>query len=65
MNERHDMPKIRLLHFVYNLNQGGAETIVKDYALLIDKEKFDVVILCHDRDRAYGDFLEEIEYVDV
>ena len=43
------MRKIKLLHYVYNLNQGGAETLVKDYALLIDKEKFDIVILCHDR----------------
>ena len=44
-----NMRKIKLLHYVYNLNQGGAETLVKDYALLIDKEKFDIVILCHDR----------------
>lgn len=43
------MNRIKLLHFVYNLNQGGAETLVKDYALLIDKEKFDIVLLCHDR----------------
>jgi len=43
------MTKIKLLHFIDNLNQGGAETLVKDYAFLIDKDKFDVVILCHDR----------------
>lgn len=43
------MDKIKVLHFIYNLNQGGAETLVKDYALLIDKTKFDIVILCHDR----------------
>ena len=43
------MRKTKLLHFIYNLNQGGAETLVKDYALLIDKEKFDIVFLCHDR----------------
>lgn len=43
------MKKIKLLHFIHNLNQGGAETLVKDYALLIDKEKFDLIILCHDR----------------
>ena len=43
------MRKIKLLHYVYNLNQGGAETLVKDYALLIDKDQFDIVILCHDR----------------
>ena len=43
------MRKVKLLHFIYNLNQGGAETLVKDYALLLDKEKFDVVVLCHDR----------------
>lgn len=43
------MTKIKLLHFINSLNIGGAESLVKDYALLIDKEKFDVVILCHDR----------------
>ena len=43
------MIKLKLLHYVYNLNQGGAETLVKDYALLIDKNRFDIVILCHDR----------------
>lgn len=25
---------------------GGAETLVKDYALLLDKDRFDVVVLC-------------------
>ncbi|MBR6124006.1 glycosyltransferase [Candidatus Saccharibacteria bacterium] len=43
------MTKVKLLHFINSLNIGGAESLVKDYALLIDKEKFDVVILCHDR----------------
>lgn len=39
----------KILYYIHDLKQGGAETIVKDYALLINKELFDLVILCHDR----------------
>ena len=41
--------KIKVLHYIFRLNQGGAETLVKDYALLLNKERFDVVVLCHKR----------------
>lgn len=51
------MKKFKLIHFINSLNIGGAETIVKDYVLLIDKKKFDIVILCHDR---VGSFYEKI-----
>ena len=37
---------IKLMHVIYGLNTGGAETLVKDYALKIDKSKFDLTILC-------------------
>lgn len=33
------------MQFITNLSDGGAETLVKDYALLLDREKFDVVIV--------------------
>lgn len=36
----------KVLHFIDTLYQGGAETLVKDYALLMDKKKFSVTILC-------------------
>ena len=36
----------KILFFVSTLYQGGAETIVKDYALLLDKKKFCVIVLC-------------------
>lgn len=52
--------KIKLIHFINSLSIGGAETIVKDYALLIDKNKFDIVILCHDRvDSFYEKILQD------
>jgi glycosyltransferase involved in cell wall biosynthesis len=37
---------IKVLQFIHGLNMGGAETIVKNYALGLDKSKFDVTVLC-------------------
>ena len=36
----------KVLLFISSLYPGGAETLVKDYALLLDKKKFSVTILC-------------------
>jgi glycosyltransferase involved in cell wall biosynthesis len=36
----------RVLEVVPTLLTGGAETLVKDYALLIDKKRIDVVVMC-------------------
>lgn len=41
--------KIKLVHFIHGLIMGGAETLVKEYALGIDKNKFDLTILCLNR----------------
>ena len=37
--------KTKVIEFITDLGDAGAETLVKDYALLLDKEKFEVVIL--------------------
>jgi len=42
------MKKIKLVEFIGRIQDGGAETLIKDYALMLDKEKFDVTILCED-----------------
>ena len=42
------MKKNKLVEFIGRIQDGGAETLVKDYALMLDKEKFDVTILCED-----------------
>ena len=42
------MKKIKLVEFIGRIQDGGAETLVKDYALMLDKEQFDVTILCED-----------------
>lgn len=39
------MAVIKVVEFVTGLNDGGAETLVKDYARLIDKEKFKVSVI--------------------
>ena len=47
------------MHFVPTLNTGGAETLVKNYLVGIDKSKFDPVLLClnHSDSHLYEDFL--------
>lgn len=37
---------IRIVHFIDTLFQGGAETLVKDYARFLDKKKFNLTVLC-------------------
>ena len=33
------MKRIKVIQFVYGLDDGGAETLIKDYASLIDKDE--------------------------
>ena len=40
--------KTKVVEFIGRIQDGGAETLVKDYALLMDREKFDVTVLCAD-----------------
>lgn len=37
--------KARIIEFITNLSDGGAEHLVKDYATMIDERKFDVYVL--------------------
>ncbi|MDO5558721.1 MAG: glycosyltransferase [Oscillospiraceae bacterium] len=37
--------KTKVIEFITSLGDGGAETLVKDYALLLDKDLFDITIL--------------------
>lgn len=39
----------KVLQFIHGLNMGGAETLVKEYCLKLDKASFEVVVLCFDR----------------
>lgn len=42
------MSKKKIVEFIGRIQDGGAETLVKDYALLLDKELFEVTVLCLD-----------------
>ena len=42
------MMKTKVTEFIGRIQDGGAETLVKDYALMLDKDLFDVTILCED-----------------
>ncbi len=48
----------KIIHMIPTLNMGGAETMVKDYALLLDKEQFEVIIVS--LDKRYHSVNEEI-----
>lgn len=39
--------KTKVVEFINRIQEGGAEALIRDYALLIDKNKFDVVVLCY------------------
>ncbi|WP_028255699.1 glycosyltransferase [Veillonella magna] len=52
--------KINILHFIPSLYSGGAETLVKEYAQKIDKEKFHIEVLCFNRlNSPYEKLLQE------
>ena len=40
--------KTKIIEFIGRIQDGGAESLVKDYALKLDKNMFDVTILCED-----------------
>ena len=52
---------MKIMHFIYGLNTGGAETLVKNYMLNFDRKKNKVVLLCleHKKDSLYGEILEK------
>lgn len=43
------MERIKVVHLIHGLNMGGAETLVKEYALHLNRKKFDMIILCYER----------------
>lgn len=49
--------KLKIIHFIHGLNMGGAETLVKDYCLGLDRSRFDVTLLCTYR---YGTPYEQV-----
>lgn len=52
--------KKKVLQFIHGLNMGGAEALVKEYCLKLDKEKYDVSVLCFYRYHTpYETMLEE------
>lgn len=51
---------IKVVHFIHGLSMGGAETLVKNYALFLDKTKFKVSLLCYDHfDSPYEELLRQ------
>ena len=54
------MKKTKILQFIHGFSMGGAETLTKEYCLKLDKEKFDVSVLCfHRYHTPYEKMLEE------
>ena len=37
--------KINVVEFITNLNEGGAESLVRDYALLLNEQNINVIIV--------------------
>ena len=51
------MKKTKVLQFIHGFSMGGAETLVKEYCLKLNKEKYDLSVLCFHR---YGTPYEKI-----
>lgn len=52
--------KKKVVHFIHGLNTGGAETLVKDYVIGLDKFNYDVTVLCYEhRDSPYESLIEK------
>jgi len=51
----------KVMHVIHGLSTGGAETLVKDYVLKLDKKKYSVVVLCfnHCFDSPYEKILKD------
>ncbi len=53
---------VKIVHLIHGFNTGGTETLVKNYALLLDKHKFDLTIICHEhRDSPYENILRDAD----
>lgn len=39
------MRKIRVLQLIWGMNEGGAQSIVKDYSIGIDKNRFEIIVV--------------------
>ena len=54
------MKRKKVLQFIHGFSMGGAEILVKEYCLKLNKEKYDVSVLCfHRYDTPYEKMLEE------
>ena len=53
---------VKLVHFIHGMGTGGAETLVKNYMMNFDKNKFDTVVLClnHCEKSPYEDILNKM-----
>ena len=61
--------KKKVIQLIHGFSMGGAETLVKEYCLKLNKEKYDVSVLCFYRYGApYEEILEDagirITYID-
>ena len=55
------MQRKKVLQFIHGFSMGGAETLVKEYCLKLNKEKYDVSVLCfHRYDTPYEKQLENV-----
>ena len=41
--------RMKVMHIIHGFPIGGAEVLVKEYCSYIDRNKFDIVVLCFDR----------------
>ena len=56
--------KKKVIEYIGRMQDGGAETLVKDYALLLDKDKFDVTVVCEDFKKGFEELCQRYDIKD-
>ena len=58
------MKRKKVLQFIHGFSMGGAEKLVSEYCLKLNKEKYEVSVLCfHRYNTPYEKILEERKYL--
>ena len=56
-----DNRKLKIVHCLQDMNVGGAQTLVKEYCEFMDRDRFDISIVCiSDCDSPYDKYLREM-----
>jgi len=54
-----DKPKINLMHAVLDMDIGGLQRFIADTSMVMNRDRFNIEVICYDRLGCFADFLSE------